>query len=153
MKKFQEFPLALVILFAAFCGFWTRGWVEEWRIQRQFDRALDCFSADSTDFTLSYESDCGENLSVQSSQLTFKEKQIVEQYVHSLECGRFYGYPIGGQITVQYWPSNRQIFSAGSLSRLDCLETGRTYRRSCESSQDELFQQVYELLKEKSTGT
>lgn len=148
MKQNQKFFLAATILFAVTFGFWTRGWVEEFKIQQQFEQALTSFSADSTHFTLSLESDCAENFSIDSSQLTFKQKQIVEQYVHSLQYEKFDDYLRGGQITVEYWPSNLQIFSAGAVSRLNCLEDGRIYHCNCKSDQPDLYEKLYDMLKE-----
>ena len=147
MKKSQKLLLAAVILFAAVFGFWFRGWLEDWKIQRQFEQALDSFSADSTDFTLSFTSVYAENLSVRSSQLTYKQKQVVEQYVHSLQFEELSDSTLrGGQISVQYWVSNRFIFDAGEISRLNQIETGRIYHCSCKSNQSDLYEKLYDLL-------
>lgn len=148
MKRNPKLFLAVIVLFSIAFGFWGRGWVEDWKIQRQFERALDSFSADSTSFTLSL-SGCAENFSIDSSQLTFKQKQIVEQYVHSLQYEKFDDYLRGGEITVEYWPSNLQIFSAGAVSRLNCLENGRIYHCNCTSDQPDLYEKLYDILKEK----
>lgn len=147
MKKSQKLLLAAAILFAAVFGFWFRGWLEDWKIQRQFEQALASFSADSTYFTLSLESDCAENLSIDSSQLTYKQKQLVEQYVHSLQFEELSDSTLrGGQISVQYWVSNRFIFDAGEISRLNQIDNGRIYHCSCKSNQPDLYQQLHEVL-------
>lgn len=149
MKQNQKFILTASILFAATFGFWFRGWLEDWKIQRQFEQALDCFSADSTDFTLSFTSVYAENLSVRSSQLTYKQKQIVEQYVHSLQFEEMSdGVLRGGQISVQYWVSNRFIFDAGVICRLNQIENGRIYHCNCTSDQPDLYEKLYDMLKE-----
>ena len=147
MKKSQKLLLAAVILFAAVFGFWFRGWLEDWKIQRQFEQALDSFSADSTDFTLSFTSVYAENLSVRSSQLTYKQKQVVEQYVHSLQFEELSDSTLrGGQISVQYWVSNRFIFDAGEISRLNQIDNGRIYHCSCKSNQLDLYEKLHDLL-------
>lgn len=144
MKKHLPYPF--VLLFAAFFGFWMRGWMEEWKIDRQFEQARACFSADGTDFTLVLNSPYSENRSVYSYQLTYKQKKVVEEYIHSLKFKRFHGYPVGGEgIMVQYWLPSGDSFRAGGISTLYGFYSGRDYHLSGKSSQPDLYRRLREV--------
>ena len=80
----------------------------EYKLRRQFEQALAAFDGEETKFTITYETNCGRVAFYQrsSDQLTPKQRQAIEDYVHTLrykrqhldEEGNGTGGPVGGSI-------------------------------------------------------
>lgn len=102
----------------------------EYRIRRQFEQALAAFDGEETEFTITYETSCGRVAFYQrsSDQLTPKQRQAVEDYVHTLryerqhldEEGNGTGGPIGGPVlSVNYSLPTEETIYAGSFCWLE----------------------------------
>lgn len=112
----------------------------EYRIRRQFEQALAAFDGEETEFTITYETSCGRVAFYQrsSDQLTPKQRQAVEDYVHTLryerpfhldEEGNAMGGPIGGvSLSVHYSLPTGGMIQAGSYCWLE-KEDGKRLKR------------------------
>ncbi len=143
--KFPSNFWPLLFLLAAVVGLLSTPPMREQRddfwIRRRFEQALAAFDGEETEFTISYETSCGHVVYYQRThdQLTPKQRQAVQNYVHTL---RHYfrpyhqrdgepRYPIGGaSITVAYSLPSGEIIQAGSVCWLetrDGQQVGRSF--------------------------
>ena len=147
IKKSRSLPSNLfpwLFLLAAVVGLLSTAPMRERRddfwIRRRFEQALAAFDGKETEFTITYETDCGHVAFYQrsSDQLTPKQRQAVQNYIHTL---RHYfrpyhqrdgepRYPIGGaSITVAYSLHSGETIQAGSVCWLE-TSNGRQVGRS-----------------------
>lgn len=111
---------------------------DDFWIRRQFEQALAAFDGEETEFTITYETDCGRVAFYQRThdQLTPKQRQSVEDYVHTL---RHYfrpyhqrngepRYPFGSSTTITYSLSSGETIQAGSVCWLETKDKQRIGR-------------------------
>lgn len=112
----------------------------EYKIRCQFEQALAAFDGEETEFTITYETSCGRVAFYQrsSDQLTPKQRQSVEDYVHTLrykrpfrldEEGNDTDGPIGGlNVSVHYSLPTEEILHAGCYCWLEKKDGKRLLR-------------------------